>query len=168
MSEAEEEFQALVCAVEDASDEDMYVAEGKLCDFILSEQDLIIRALRRDTAIADCVRQLSRSATRGAAMIDDRTTASGEIITPSRCPFCGYHGDAASCLSDPTLRPQAGDVTVCIDCARINVFNADFTLRTITDEEYTELSIDTQNELYKTILAIRSLNDERKRGGGSG
>jgi hypothetical protein len=48
MSEAEEEFQALVSAVEDASDEDMPNAESKLADFVLHEQELIVRALRRD------------------------------------------------------------------------------------------------------------------------
>ncbi len=47
MSEVEEKFQTLVCAIEDASDEEMPEAESKLVDFVLCNQDIIAQALRQ-------------------------------------------------------------------------------------------------------------------------
>ena len=57
--------------------------------------------------------------------------------TPKRpCLGCGAQNDAATeTFGEEASPPEGGDVTVCIYCGHISVFNADLTLRNPTDEE---------------------------------
>lgn len=47
-----------------------------------------------------------------------------EVLLPAaECPHCGTSHDAASGLT--THYPEAGDVSVCLDCAGVSVYTAD-------------------------------------------
>jgi hypothetical protein len=56
-----------------------------------------------------------------------------------QCPFCGYKVDHASSL-DGKHRPSEGDISLCLSCAQILIFDEDLKLREPTPEEYKEAS----------------------------
>jgi len=61
------------------------------------------------------------------------TTATPE----SRCHGCGHTLDA---VRGPGGRPpRAGDISICIDCGAVHIFNADGTIRIPTPEESKKL-----------------------------
>lgn len=97
------------------------------------------------------------------SQVDDRTTDGGGILPEGSCPSCGFIFDAATSLEKPEARPQPGDVSVCIRCATVTEFAADFSLRKVSHDEFQSLPIDIQNILYKTIISIRTVNSKRKR-----
>jgi len=41
------------------------------------------------------------------------------------CPFCGYRHDAVSGVETDTDFPSDGDVTLCIQCGEVCVFDGD-------------------------------------------
>lgn len=49
------------------------------------------------------------------------------------CPACGHKIDRASSMDDAT--PSAGDISICIRCAAVNLFAGDLTLRRPTADE---------------------------------
>ena len=51
----------------------------------------------------------------------------------SACPSCGKVLDAASSLQG--RKPKAGDVSICLECANVGIFDADLTLRRPTKAE---------------------------------
>lgn len=68
---------------------------------------------------------------------------------PTKCPECGHKIDAAT---GPVV-PKAGDVSICIYCSAINVFNADRTIRPATDEEMREFAGDPRIKAYLAAVA---------------
>lgn len=58
----------------------------------------------------------------------------------SKCPHCGTRFDRASSLDDEA--PGPGDVTVCIRCAKICIFNEDLTVRKPTGPELFRFTTD--------------------------
>lgn len=53
-----------------------------------------------------------------------RIQPKGPMITKIECPNCFHQMDRATCLSRPdNTPPQPGDVTICIRCAAVLVFN---------------------------------------------
>ena len=65
------------------------------------------------------------------------------------CPYCGKFTDSAS---GPVL-PKEGDVSVCIQCYNINIFNADLSIRKPTVEEFAALRSDP--EQWRDIEMLR-------------
>lgn len=49
----------------------------------------------------------------------------------SLCPTCGYHMDAATCVTKEAVAPKADDFSLCMKCGEILVFNPDLTLRAV-------------------------------------
>lgn len=62
-------------------------------------------------------------------------------VPKMKCLGCGAPNDATTAAYHE-CRPNAGDVTVCIYCGHISVFNADLTLRNPTDEEVLDIAGD--------------------------
>jgi len=56
------------------------------------------------------------------------------FIPPHRCPRCNYRMD---CTTDAygEAKPKEGDVSICLMCGGLMVFNADLTVRKPTKEE---------------------------------
>lgn len=54
------------------------------------------------------------------------------------CPFCSKHVPNHENLTDEFLQPEEGDLSVCIKCGSICVFDEDLYLRKPTEEELAE------------------------------
>jgi len=52
----------------------------------------------------------------------------------TKCLECGHELDAMSGIGND-VKPVAGDITICIMCGHIMAFNADLSLRELTDAE---------------------------------
>ncbi len=71
----------------------------------------------------------------------------------NRCPFCGKLTDYAL----GPASPQPGDVSVCMSCRNVNVFDEKMGLRKPTAEEACELAADLRiQEVKKAIKTIRA------------
>jgi hypothetical protein len=76
----------------------------------------------------------------------------------SRCPWCDYLMDAATNLQDAEAVPAPGDVSVCLSCASVLVFNDDLTLRGFTPAEIAALPSDIKSQLERYQRAIREID----------
>ena len=76
----------------------------------------------------------------------------------SKCTGCSKEVDMASCIGEEA-KPKAGDVTVCIDCGHIMVFDEDRLLRDPTDSEAVGIAGDQR------ILAIQWARGKLKQKG---
>ncbi len=59
------------------------------------------------------------------------------------CPFCGAIHDRVTCVTDDQ-RPNADDISLCIQCGEWSIFTADLTLREPTEDELLEISHDRE------------------------
>lgn len=67
------------------------------------------------------------------------TTVTDLRDNPSACSACGAHLSAAT-GADNDDRPNEGDVSVCITCGNITIFDENLKLRPATPEEYNEIA----------------------------
>lgn len=70
-----------------------------------------------------------------------------------RCVNCGEWINSASAIRHEH-KPSEGDVTICLYCKAVMVFNADLSLRNPTTEELAE--IEKSNLVRTTLEALRS------------
>lgn len=60
-----------------------------------------------------------------------------------KCPLCGHKIDSQSPSAfNPTATPRVGDLTMCIECLAVNIFDEGLTLRALTNGEMMELLSD--------------------------
>lgn len=71
------------------------------------------------------------------------------------CPYCGEVNDCASGLFEPESVPSAGDVSICLHCAGVTIYNADLTVRVPAEEERLQLEDDPQVAL--AVFAVACL-----------
>lgn len=71
-------------------------------------------------------------------------------VPASYCLNCNYKLDACS----GSRAPRANDITVCVSCWHVMVFDSDLTLRAPTEEE--EVLIETDENLSQTIVQIQN------------
>lgn len=55
------------------------------------------------------------------------------------CPSCGYYSDTTSTIFG-AVNPKEGDVTVCLSCGHIEMYDAQGKLYTPTPEQYLKVS----------------------------
>ena len=72
------------------------------------------------------------------------------------CPYCGTLVNHALAVSGDRS-PEVGDVSVCLTCAAIAVYQSDQTLRRTTDQERREFSLSPV--VIRTQLAIAGIPD---------
>lgn len=70
-------------------------------------------------------------------------------IAEGHCPHCGELVDAATPLGD-TPMPKPGDVSICAYCTGYGFFNADLSMRKMSDEEFIELDLSLRSLLSDT------------------
>lgn len=63
-------------------------------------------------------------------------------LLPGVCPCCGRTHDAATNALDNHKLPIPGDITVCIDCAAISIFDDQLVRRLPTAAEAGQLATD--------------------------
>ena len=74
-----------------------------------------------------------------------------------RCPFCNHKLDGATAVGRDRGGPTAGSLTVCIECTNWLVYQGDFSLRPITEDEIAALPQEALNTLSfasKTIAYL--------------
>jgi hypothetical protein len=69
-------------------------------------------------------------------MIEDYRT------TENHCLNCGELIDAATPV-DGGRAPQTGDISICLDCHHLMVYDADMKVRALTNEEMVEIAGDS-------------------------
>jgi hypothetical protein len=90
--------------------------------------------------------------------------------TKTPCLNCGHTLSAASGFGvEPRLKiPNEGDVTACLYCRHVMVYNADLSLRNPTDEEVVEIAGDPELVAMITLLGTheqeKELEARRRRG----
>lgn len=58
----------------------------------------------------------------------------------SKCVRCGYVMDMATSLEDPEVNlPNPGDISLCLKCGLLSIFDQNLKLRPPSDEEITNL-----------------------------
>ncbi len=83
-------------------------------------------------------------------------------LPESLCPYCGQRFDAAT-AADPNKSdavPEPGDITVCIGCASILVFNKNLTVSVPGRRE-----INVTEEIRIAQRAVRMLDRRKKNDG---
>ena len=80
-----------------------------------------------------------------------------ERTKPQLCPACGHLLDAATLVSDSNAKvvPVAGDLTVCMGCARPLLFEDGLRVRTLTQAEAKQMQR-REPRIYR-IMSVVSL-----------
>lgn len=80
------------------------------------------------------------------------------INTPeSFCPSCGKRFDqASSAFGESTPKPD--DITICIRCGQVMLFNLDMTVRLPDEDELADLDAATLEEISEAQVAIRKVH----------
>jgi len=81
-------------------------------------------------------------------------------ILPQECPYCGYHIDAATCVSDSHARPIAGDLTLCMRCAGLLEFN---NAGRIVPKNERDIEPEQLREIQRVQSVIRQVQHIHKR-----
>lgn len=76
------------------------------------------------------------------------------IIKPTFCPSCGHKIDRTSSVHGD-YGPAEGDISLCIRCANVSIFDSELGLRRPSMREFNQLMDDP--ELRETILKAKSV-----------
>ena len=72
------------------------------------------------------------------------------IIADQLCPWCGKHINRAGNLDDERLKPNPGDIVICLDCGEASVFKGDMSgVRKPTDDEFVEIAADPDYQKHR-------------------
>lgn len=71
----------------------------------------------------------------------------------TRCLECGHDFDRASDVIAKN-KPTPGDVSLCIECANIAMFDDDLTLRSITEREIARLPLLILSQMQAARAAV--------------
>ena len=75
-------------------------------------------------------------------------------ITASSCPWCYAFVDGATVLGkDEDAVPVGGDVSICLYCARVGVYEDDLSIRKPTPEE--RETFDKDDDIFKAVQAVK-------------
>ncbi len=78
----------------------------------------------------------------------------------SKCPKCGKGLDTHESLDAVDKRgPEEGDLSICSKCGSLNIFNKDYTLRAITEEEINEIHPQQLSEINNIVDKIKKMNN---------
>lgn len=85
-------------------------------------------------------------------------------LTETRCPWCEHRLDAATGTDDEPHRPEPGDLSVCIMCASILMFDQELIPQKISEDER-KLILLAQPDLVETLdraqRSVRSIDRRR-------
>lgn len=86
-----------------------------------------------------------------------------EIHLPeSKCVRCGYVIDMATSLADPEVHiPKAGDISLCLKCGLLSLFDENLKLRAPSDEEIVEL-LKNKEEWDQVCKAVAIIKEQSR------
>jgi len=73
------------------------------------------------------------------------------VMNYSVCPYCGKQNDRVSSIDEETKRPKKGDVSICIKCTGISIFDEKGELYKPSEEEMELIKYD-EKEWDKLVL----------------
>lgn len=76
-------------------------------------------------------------------------------LPESKCPVCGYVTDAATCVGHPSKRPRLGDISLCMGCGEILVFDSILSLHPAGLDDMLNLTEKTSKQLARVQALIR-------------
>ena len=79
-------------------------------------------------------------------------------LDPDYCPKCGFLCDAVSDPEGLDSKPQEGDISICINCAKLLVFDKDLKLQPCPEEKINSLDEDTLKIIVKTKAIILGMS----------
>jgi hypothetical protein len=92
-------------------------------------------------------------------MMDEILAELGDHLISADCPYCGEHMTGAR-AADKSSKPQKGAFSVCARCGEIAIFQADLSLRKVTDNELQSLQ---DSPIWpKLSLAIQVIKDRKE------
>jgi len=83
-------------------------------------------------------------------------------LPEDRCPMCDCRIEAAS--TPGKASPHPGDVSVCISCTSVLVFNDDLRLREMSRDEFANLHPENKSEILLVQRGIRMLDRRNLKG----
>jgi hypothetical protein len=63
---------------------------------------------------------------------------------PTLCPYCGYLADSLGTTDGSPGAPSPGDISICLNCAEVQVIADDMTLRKATPADLAEIAADPE------------------------
>ena len=80
----------------------------------------------------------------------------GSTKTPkNKCPVCEHIIDGTASVENKNHVPNENDITMCINCASVLAFNADLTVKEMTDNEIADLDHDIRQLIQRMRKAIK-------------
>jgi hypothetical protein len=79
------------------------------------------------------------------------------------CPFCDYEMDHSASIGEESAPPSAGDVSICINCSAVTLYEEDgdgLRLRAFTSQEEADAVL-SDPEVQKAVRAVRRLMKQR-------
>lgn len=96
----------------------------------------------------------------------DRTRTSTRT-PPTLCVQCGYFFNAAAEVKAEGVPPHAGAIGVCVNCGHAGIYQADLTIREMTQAERDSLAPETHRQLAMArVFASRNMGHDLARQGG--
>ena len=77
------------------------------------------------------------------------------------CASCGKSMDAASNADEAHTPPHPGDISICLYCGHLMLFDSDLCLRALTDAEIVEVAGDPR--IVRTTNLLKKLKRQRKK-----
>lgn len=85
------------------------------------------------------------------------------ITDAIECPWCKFE------ITRQTGEgvPREGDVTICINCLNLNVFQKEGTLRKMTEQEYKQIHPDNLQRIHLYQAMLKSIKNDKNRAPGT-
>ena len=82
-------------------------------------------------------------------------------MAADRCPWCGHELDRASIIGpqEEASSPEAGDLSVCIDCGNWLVFAENLDLRKCTTEDLKEFDAESVMRMVEMSRLVARMNE---------
>lgn len=97
--------------------------------------------------------------------MNDRNTTKARPFKPvpagegglptSQCPDCGYATDSSTHVGVENHEPRPGDLSVCINCGYVSIFNDILVLKPLPTNLWDQLHPETVDTLAKATAFIR-------------
>jgi hypothetical protein len=84
----------------------------------------------------------------------EQLSADGRTLPSCKCS-CGYEFDCASPPFGEKVRPQSGDITLCLKCGEIYIFTETLSVRMPTIDEIRRLDAVTWSQVERLQKVIR-------------
>lgn len=88
----------------------------------------------------------------------DQFDDNGKLLPKHPCPCCNAPNSAAA-GTNHNARPRPGDLSVCVSCASLLVFNEDMTVREMLLNDLMGLDDATRTILFRTQKEVQAYNE---------